>query len=283
MSPGFAVRRALLTSGLAAIERLGYEVRVGEHALARSGYLAGSDEQRASDLRALLARPELGAIWFARGGYGTARLLPYVPWPTLRRDPKLLVGYSDLTALFNAVVDRTPAICLYGPVVTELGDPDAWDAGSLRALLAGRTVTIRAGRRRVLVGGRAEGRLLGGNLSVLTHLLGTPYEPDLRGAILFLEEVGEQTYRVDRMLTQLGQSGALGKVAGVLLGAMSAPPRHRFPPDRSLDEVLGEALLPLGVPVIHDITAGHLAGKRTLPLGARTAIDGSSGTIRFEP
>ena len=283
MAPGFAVKRASLREGLEALSKLGFEPCLGEHVLSRDGYLAGNDRQRASDLIALLGRADLSAVWFARGGYGTARLLPEVPWARLRRDPKLLIGYSDLTALFNAVVDRTPAICLYGPVVTELGDPGAWHGPSLRALLAGRPLTIRFPRRAALVEGRAEGRLIGGNLSVLTHLLGTPYEPDFRGTILFLEEVGEQTYRVDRMLTQLRQSGALGKVAGVLLGTITAPPRRHFPSDRSLHEVLGEVLAPLGVPVIRGIEAGHVERKRTLPLGARTVIDTASRTIRFEP
>lgn len=283
MAPGFAVKRSSLLAGLDALSRLGYEPRLGDHVLARDGYLAGSDDQRAADLNAFLRCPDLKALWFARGGYGTARLLPEVPWATLRRDPKLMIGYSDLTALFNAVIDRTPAICLYGPVVTELGDQGAWHRPSLRALLAGRPLTMRFPRRAALIEGRAEGRLIGGNLTVLTHLLGTPYEPDFRGAILFLEEVGEQTYRVDRMLTQLGQSGALRKIAGVLLGAITAPARRRFPPDRSLHEVLGEAFAPLGVPVIRGIEAGHVARKRTLPLGAATVIDTASCTIRFTP
>lgn len=283
MAPGFAVMRAPLRAGLDVLIRLGYEPFVGDHVLEQDGYLAGSDEQRASDLMGFLRRPDLRALWFARGGYGTARLLPEVPWATLRRDPKLMIGYSDLTALFNAVIDRTPAICLYGPVVTELGDPSAWHRPSLRALLAGRPYTMRFPRRAALIEGRAEGRLIGGNLTVLTHLLGTPYEPDFRGGILFLEEVGEQTYRIDRMLTQLAQSGALRKISGVLLGAITAPARRRFPSDRSLHEVLGEAFAPLGVPVIRGIEAGHVACKRTLPLGARTVIDSSSRSVRFTP
>jgi muramoyltetrapeptide carboxypeptidase len=283
MAPGFAVKSQPLRAGLDELVRLGYEPCVGDHVLSQDGYLAGNDEQRAADLVRFMRSPDLRALWFARGGFGTARLLPEVPWATLRRDPKLMIGYSDLTALFNAVIDRTPAICLYGPVVTELGDPQAWHRPSLRALLAGRPYTLRFPRRAALIEGRAEGRLIGGNLSVLTHLLGTPYEPDFRDAILFLEEVGEQTYRVDRMLTQLRQSGALRKIAGVLLGAITAPTRRRFPSDRSLHEVLGEAFAPLGVPVIRGIEAGHMAHKRTLPLGARTVIDTASGTIRFTP
>jgi muramoyltetrapeptide carboxypeptidase len=283
VAPGFAVKPAKLKAGLRALERLGYRPRVGRHVLARHGYLAGDDAQRGADLAAMLRDEELSALWFARGGYGTARLLPDLPWGALRRDPKLLIGYSDLTALFNAVVDRTPAICLYGPVVTELSDPGAYHGPSLRKLLAGRPFTLRFPRRAALIGGRAEGRLLGGNLSVLCHLVGTPYEPDYRGAVLFIEEVGEQTYRIDRMLTQLSQSGVLRKVAAVLLGTITAPARRRYPPDRSLHEVLGEALAPLGVPVVRGIEAGHVAGKRTLPLGARTTVDTAAGTVHFEP
>jgi muramoyltetrapeptide carboxypeptidase len=283
VSPGFAVKPALLEQGLDRLRRMGYEVVVGDHVLARQGYLAGDDGQRAADLREMLRRPEVSAIWFARGGYGTARLLDRVPWAALRRDPKLLIGYSDLTALFNAVVDRTPAVCLYGPVVTELGDSGAWHAPSLRALTGGESLTLRLARRSVLVEGRSEGRLLGGNLSVLTHLVGTRFAPDFRDCILFLEETGEQTYRVDRMLTQLRQSGALRRVKGIVLGRITVPPRRRFPPDRSPDEVLRETFVPLGVPVVRDLPAGHLPGKRTLPLGARAILDTTSRTLSFEP
>jgi muramoyltetrapeptide carboxypeptidase len=265
VSPGFAVKPALLEQGLDRLRRMGYEVVVGDHVLARQGYLAGDDGQRAADLREMLRRPEVSAR------------------AALRRDPKLLIGYSDLTALFNAVVDRTPAVCLYGPVVTELGDSGAWHAPSLRALTSGESLTLRLARRSVLVEGRSEGRLLGGNLSVLTHLVGTRFAPDFRDCILFLEETGEQTYRVDRMLTQLRQSGALRRVKGIVLGRITVPPRRRFPPDRSPDEVLRETFVPLGVPVVRDLPAGHLPGKRTLPLGARAILDTTSRTLSFEP
>jgi muramoyltetrapeptide carboxypeptidase len=283
MAPGFAVKPGALDSGIETLESMGFEVRRGRHVLARHGYLAGEDDRRASDLRALIRDPDVCAVWFARGGYGTTRILPRVPWAALRRDPKLLVGYSDLTALFNAAVERTSSICLYGPVVTELGLAGAWHRPSLETLLAGRPLTLRIARRDVMVGGRAEGCLVGGNLTVLTHLLGTRYRPRFREAVLFLEETGEQTYRIDRMLTQLRQSGALDRVAAVLLGRIDAPARRRFPPDRELDDVLHETFAPLGIPVIRGLTAGHVDHKRTLPLGAWTVVDTASRTIRFEP
>jgi muramoyltetrapeptide carboxypeptidase len=283
VATGFAVRPPALRSGVRRLERMGYRVALGEHVLARCGYLAGDDDARAADLCAMLSDPDVAAVWFARGGYGTARLLDRIPWRRLARRPKLLVGYSDLTALFGAIAGRSAGRCLYGPVVAELGQESAYDRSSLERLLAGLPVKLRIRRAQVLAHGRARGRLLGGNLTVLAHLLGTPHAPDLRGAVLFLEDVGEETYRIDRALTQLAAAGALRGVAGVLLGSFLPPPRRAFPPDRVLDDVLGERFLPFGVPVIRDVPAGHVAGKWTLPLGGIAEIDTAAGQVRLLP
>jgi muramoyltetrapeptide carboxypeptidase len=199
----------------------------------------------------------------------------------MKADPKLLIGYSDLTAIFSAAIDRCGSICLYGPVVTELGDATAFNAPSLRKMLAGEVVEIRFGSRRVMAAGLARGRLVGGNLSMLAHACGTRYFPRLEGGILFMEETGEETYRIDRMLQQLKLSGALDRVAGVILGEMSVPRRKRFPPDRPLDDVLDEYLLPLEVPVLRRLRAGHVKGKLTLPLGGRAELDTAAGRLRL--
>jgi muramoyltetrapeptide carboxypeptidase len=283
VSTGFAVEPGRLTRGVARLERLGFQVVVGRHALERQGYLAGNDDARAEDLLQMLAAPEIRAVWFARGGYGTARILDRVPWRSLARAPKLFVGYSDLTALFAPAIDRARSLCLYGPVVAELGDRSAWNVSSLVRLLAGRPFVLRVARRDVLAHGRARGRLIGGNLTVLAHLCGTRYEPDCRGSILFFEDAGEATYRIDRMLSQLRQAGWLAKLSGVVVGGLEVPPRRRFPPDRSLDDVLAEALVPLGVPVVRNVVAGHVRCKRTLPLGGTCEIDTRAGTLRMRP
>jgi len=186
-----------------------------------------------------------------------------------------------VTALFAAAIDRTRARCLYGPVVTELGDPATYHSPSLRSLLAGEPVRRRLRRRDVIVPGKATGPLVGGNLSVLVHLLGTRFAPKLAGKVLFLEEVGEPAYRLDRMLTQLRSSRKLAGVRAVLLGQFSVPARRRFPPDRPWQEVLEETFVPLGVPVVSGIPAGHCAGKWTLPLGARATVDTAAGWVRF--
>ena len=283
VATGFAVEADRLASGLARLRRLGFRVMPGDHVRDHHGYLAGEDDARAADLVRALRAPDVRAVWFARGGYGTSRILDRVPWRDLARQPKILVGYSDLTALFAPAVDRAGALCLYGPVLAELGDRDAWHAPSLRRLLAGQPVEFRLSAANVLAHGRARGRLVGGNLTVLSHSCGTPYEPDCRGAILFLEDVGEPTYRIDRMLTQLAHAGWLRGVAGVVLGQIQATRRRRFPPDRVLDDVLAEAFLALGVPVVRGIVAGHVAKKRTLPIGGTAEIDTRAGMLRVRP
>jgi muramoyltetrapeptide carboxypeptidase len=283
VAPGFAVKSTRLRRGLGRLRKMGFEPRLGDHVTSSLGYLAGDDDARLEDLQSMIDDPAVRAIWFARGGYGTARLLDRFPWRALRRRPKLLIGYSDLTALFGAAVDRTGAACIYGPVVTELGDTDSYHTPSLRALLAGRPFRIPFKSRQVLAAGKTRGSLCGGNLSTLAHLCGTRFFPDVRGKVLFLEETGEQVYRIDRMLTQLRLAGALRGARAILLGGFHAPTRTKFPADRPLSDVLEELLLPLGVPVVHGLPAGHVRAKRSLPLGARTVVDTRAGQIRFEP
>jgi muramoyltetrapeptide carboxypeptidase len=153
----------------------------------------------------------------------------------------------------------------------------------LKATLAGRPLELKLRAGQVLFPGRAAGRLVGGNLAVIAHLAGTPFAPDLRGAILFIEEVGEETYRVDRMLIQLRSAGMLRGIRGVVAGCFAVPARRRFPPDRSLDAVFREAFGPLGVPVVTDVPAGHLRAKRTLPLGAAVDLDTDARRVRLVP
>jgi len=263
---------------------MGYEVQLGRSVARQEGYLAGSDEERAEDLNRFLRDGSVRGIWFARGGYGTARLLELVDWKALGRDPKCLVGYSDVTALFAAAGRRADPICLYGPVVAELGDRARYHAPSLRAALRGDPVRLPFRRRQVLAPGRARGALRGGNLTVLVHLIGTRYEPDLRASVLFLEDTAEETYRLDRLLTHLRMSRVLDRVAAVLLGSFEPKPTERpFPPDRPVRDLLEETFLPLGVPVVMGLPAGHLPGKRTLPLGGMAELDTASGRLVIRP
>jgi muramoyltetrapeptide carboxypeptidase len=284
VATGFAPRPEALGAGVAALERRGLVPVLFPHVLAVDGYLAGADAERAADLDAAVCDRKLSAIWFARGGYGTARILDRFDLRELLRHPKLLVGYSDLTALFSAVLSRARTVCLHGPMVAELGRKQAFHAPSLAAALAGRETHRRLYARDVLRAGRARGRLMGGNLTVLCHLLGTRHMPSLKGAILFLEETGEEAYRVDRLLQHLVMSRALSGVAAVVLGTFHVPKTTReFPGDRELDSVLRDHLLPLAVPVLSGVPSGHGPGKWTLPLGGTASLDTAAGVVRFDP
>ena len=284
VAPGFAPQPDALDAGLAALRKRGFQVEEGTHLREVEGYLAGDDRARAADLDAAIASESLNGIWFARGGYGTARLLDRIHLRRLARRPKLLLGYSDVSALAAALLARAPALCLHAPMVTELSRREAFHAPSLAAMLAGRTVTRKLGARDVLRKGRARGRLMGGNLCVLTHLLGTPFMPSLRGAVLFLEDAGEEAYRVDRMLQHLRMSGALRGVAAVLVGQLLVPETRRaYPGDRDVADVLREHLLPLDVPVVTGLPVGHGAGKWTIPIGGRATVDTSRRAIAFDP
>ncbi len=284
VATGFAARPEALDSGIGWLRRRGFVPVEGVHLRDIEGYLAGSDEARAADLDAAIADRTMAAIWFARGGYGTARLLDRIDLDRLARRPKPLLGYSDLTALFSALLARARTVCLHAPVVAELSRRREFHGASLRAALAGRRIRRPLTRRDVLRAGRAHGRLMGGNLTVLTHLLGTRHMPDLSGAIVFLEETGEEVYKLDRLLQHLRMSGALERVRGILLGDFFVPQTQRsFPGDRDLRAVLDEHLLPLGIPVVRGIPAGHGPGKWTLPLGGSASLDTTAGSLTFDP
>ena len=284
VATGFAARPDALDAGIAWIARRGFVPVASEHLKAVDGYLAGNDAARAADLNAAVADPALNAIWFARGGYGTARLLDRIDLKRLVRRPKLLLGYSDLTALFGALLARTATVCLHAPGVAELSRPQAFHGPSLAAALAGRVQKRRVLAREVLRPGQAQGRLMGGNLTVLVHLLGTPHMPDLRGAVLFLEEVGEEAYRIDRLLQHLRMSGALLGVRAILIGQLQVPKTARvFPGDRDPLAVLSDHLLPLRIPVVRGVPSGHGDGKWTLPLGGTASLDTVKGVLAFDP
>jgi muramoyltetrapeptide carboxypeptidase len=283
VSPGFAVRPRALRAGLRWLESLGFKPQLAPHALEQSGYLAGDDLARGDDLEQMLADPEIDCVWFSRGGYGTARLLDRIPWRAFKRHPKTIVGYSDATALICCAAQRSGATAIHGPMVSELGESGRYHRPSLMRLLQGKAFERRIGARSVLSPGHARGELVGGNLTVLTHLLGTRHFPRLDDRILFLEEVGEPVYRIDRLLTQWAQAGLLGRPAGIILGSFTIAPRRAFPPDRPLRAVLRERFVDLGIPVIDGFPAGHRRGNWSLPIGGTAEIDSNLGLLRMEP
>lgn len=268
-----------LYRGISYLESLGYHVKLGKYALATHGkYLAGTDKQRADDVNSMFSDPQIDAIFCARGGYGCARLLPLLDYTSIRKNPKVFVGFSDVTSLQLALWKRCRLITFSG-AMPSVDMADTFDGRSEEQFW--RVITSRRPLGslkqpwplRAIQHGDAEGILLGGNLSVLTSILGTPYMPGLRGSILALEDIGEATYRVDRMLTQLALATVRSRPAGVLYGFWSQESRDRgSTPHRDVNEVLEERLDLTRGPVMADVMYGHESTKFTLPFGVTCRI-----------
>lgn len=260
--------------GLEVLRSRGYEVREILPSRSRR-YLAGTDEERASALNEAFAAPEVRAIFAARGGYGAMRILPSIDWEAAAASGKVLVGFSDVTALHLAL-QRHGARSVHGPVVTRLGEEPPHAIERLFQLLEGGIPAPIPGE--TLVEGDGAGPLLGGCLSVLSRLVGTPYLPPLKGAILLLEDVGERPYRLDRMWTHLKLAGLLDDIAGVVLGDLTACDEPTG--DHGGREVMDELIRSLGKPAIAGLPIGHGPVHLSVPLGARVRL--ADGALRFE-
>jgi muramoyltetrapeptide carboxypeptidase len=271
-----------LEAAIGNARSLGWEPCPGASVLARHGYLGGTDAERLRDLNEALADESVDAIWCLRGGYGAMRLLPHIDYASLTRRPRVLLGYSDVTALHAAVGARCGLVTFHGPTARERLSDFSRDS-LLRAVVERRDSCGVALGARTVRGGRAHGRLVGGNLALLAALAGTPYAPDYHGALLVLEDVGEPAYRVDRMLTQLALSGALSHVAGIVAGHFTeATPGHELSPE-TLDALLRDAADVAGVPCVAGVPVGHIDEQWTLPLGAVARLDADALTLTVEP
>lgn len=275
------------------VRAMGLVPRAAPHLLDRYGYLAGRDEARAADVNAMYADEDVRAVFAVRGGWGCARILPYLDFDLIRAHPKLLVGFSDITALHLAFAAHAGFTTIHGPNAASSWGELSWNAfhslvfeGATPVYRNPEAAEDRLVQRRwrtwTLRPGKARGPLLGGNLTVLSALVGTGYLPNFDGAILFLEDVGEAEYRIDRMLTQLSLAGILKRVAGVVFGQCtecraSGPSYGGF----TISQVLRQHLEPLGVPVFQGAMIGHIANQFSLPVGIPAEIDAEAGTIRI--
>ena len=270
-----------LERAIANARALGWEPSAATHALQRRGYFAGDDEQRLADLNRALADDDVDGVWCLRGGYGAMRILDGVDYDALRRRPKPLLGYSDITALHAAIGRRAGITSFHGPTArAELSD---FSRQSLERALGGAGNPCgTASDARTLRPGAARGVLAGGNLALLAALAGTPYAPRYEGAILVLEDVNEAVYRVDRMLRQLLLAGALEGLRGIAFGQCTECPAESDDGARTLDEVVAELADALRVPCVIGLPIGHVADQWTLPLGAIAELDASGGALHVE-
>ncbi|MYS80893.1 LD-carboxypeptidase [Streptomyces sp. SID5474] len=284
--PGSPVDPGRLHAGCAVLSDLGLEVVLGAHVLDRqeSGYLAGTDRGRARDLEDAWCDPAIAAIVCARGGYGAARVLDLLSWEAMAAaEPKVLLGASDVTALHAAFAARLGVVTLFGPMPATAGfgaaagkAPDPGTLAQLRATLFAPedAVELASPDVHALVAGRARGVTTGGTLSLVAGSIGCPESSPATGAIALFEDIGEQPYRIDRLLTQLLRSGWFAGVAGVVTGTWTD-----CGPVERVEAVLRDRLSPLGVPVLAGLSFGHGPRQLTVPLGVEADLDADAGTL----
>lgn len=267
---------------MAGVERLGarYRLRYDEELFAREGYLAGADPRRLDELRVALTDPEARAVFMARGGYGLSRILPFIDPAWLRERPLPIVGFSDGTTLL-AYAARAGVISVHGPVVTQLGGLPEEDHAGLIRLLEEPSPGVLLSDLAGLVPGRVRGRLMGGNLEVFSRLVGTPFLPDMAGAILLIEDLGERPYRVDRLLTHLDLTGLFSAIEGVVVGDFSGclEPEATRASSPTVAEVIEERLGRLAIPVVTGARVGHGSRNVAVPYGAMVELDARFGTL----
>ncbi len=285
VAPAGAAGEKGLEQAAKNVESLGLRVKIGPNAGHRWGYLAGTDEERAADLNQAFRDPNVRGIITLRGGYGSMRILPMLDYAAFAADPKVVMGYSDITGLLNAITRKTGVVTYHGPIAEAKfeGFEGEWMRHAIFAgdsfsilcnpmFLQGRAVVPAA---RTVEPGKAKGRLVGGNLSLVSPCAGTPYGPDFRASILFLEDINEHPYRVDRMLTGLWLGGHLQQVRGIVLGDFS-PPEAELDEDNqdfTLDQVFDHLRMWTKVPIFSGLYAGHIKDKLTLPIGAMVELD----------
>ena len=284
--------RAEVQRGIAWWESKGYRVKLMPGALESDDWHAGSPEVRASDLQAAFADPEIDAILTMRGGYGSAQVIPLLDFDAIADTPKAFVGLSDITALHAALLTRAGLATFYGPSLTMFGtaSPSPFTADRFLHVLAGETTgPVPEDRDRLTVisiaGGRASGRLVGGCLVDFIYTIGTPWEPDLDGAIFFFEEVGSAPIRIDRSLLYLEQIDKFSGVRGIVVGELAGCEWYEHsssPRSKTLENVLEGRLGGLGIPVLYGLPLGHGASIATLPLGVEATVDADALTLTID-
>lgn len=288
IAPSGAVRtEGAIEKAVAETKRMGFNVKLGKSAGQKYGYLSGSDEIRAQDINDMFADDEVDAIICLRGGYGATRILDRLDYEMIKKHPKIFVGFSDITALHIALLNQCDLVTFHGPMAASnwSGSPlnDFSRASMYRTLMhaapAGDLDNPPEYPRQTVNPGQAEGVLVGGNLMLIASSLGTPWEIDTKGRILFIEEVGERTYCVDRMLTQLRLAGKFDDCAGVVFGDFADCPIEYPEFGLSLEEIIRDVVAPCGKPVFTGLRCGHCTPSLTLPFGVKCRMDAAKCTL----
>jgi len=279
VAPASPMKHDRLENGIRYLESLGYKTKVGKSIYHEQGYLAGRDRDRADDINRMFRDRRVNAIFCIRGGYGTPRLLPLLDYEAIRANPKIFVGYSDITAIQLAMLQRTGLVTFSGPMVaSEMAKGiDPFTEESFWRLVMqpepfGELARPAAGRYDLISRGSAAGPIIGGCLSLVVSLVGSPHFPDTQGSIFCVEEIGEAPYRIDRMLTQLREAGILKNIGGFVLGQMTDCVATDDEPSQTVDDLMRDFIKPLKIPAISGLDYGHVNVKHTLPFGVRAEL-----------
>ena len=290
IAPSSSITDAKLEKAIGNMESLGLKVKLGKYVKEVNGYLAGTDAQRLEDLHSMFADDSVDGIWCIRGGYGATRILPKINFKLIKKNPKVFIGYSDITAFTQAIFQETGLICFHGPVASSTFSD--YTVKHLKAILMEPTPTHtfeyaedndsnedKSYRTEVIRSGRATGELVGGNLTLLASMVGTKFHWDVKNKLVFIEDIGEKPYRIDRMLTQLLQTSNFEKAAGVILGVFEDCEADSDDRSLTLMETLKGQFEPLGIPVIYGLSFGHIKNHFVMPLGIKATMDTEKRTV----
>lgn len=282
-----------VTIAVEGLQAMGFKVLLGKHIFDRYGNLAGKDEERAADINEMFANRSVNAIMAMHGGWGSARILSLLNYEIIKNNPKIFIGYSDITSLLLGIYSQTGLVTFHGPVGSS-----TWNAFTVdyfkNTLIDGNatkmsnpvrkndTLVQMEDRIYTIQGGKASGKLIGGNLTVLSHILGSMYVPDFKDAILFLEDVQEDTYRIDRMMTQLKITGILNQLAGIVFGKCTDCPPSKNYGSLTLEDIFEDHIKPLKIPAFSGAMIGHIKDKFTVPIGIEATVDADEGTIKLK-
>ena len=267
----------LFDEGIKTLESMGYRTHVPDDLFERNGYLAGSDEHRIDIFHRLLADSKIKAIVCARGGYGSMRLLPFLDFSLIQKNPKIIFGLSDISALLSVIYSRTGLVTFHGPMITTLANaPLETREAMIAAISPHQPHNVEMNNGTTIRSGSASGRMCGGNLNTLNHLMGTPFAPDFRGHLLFLEDRGEKPYRIDRMLTQMKQADCFQNLAGLILGDFidCGPPQE-------IIRIFTDAFDDVSIPIVAGCEAGHGKQNLTIPLGLEATLDADNCKLLY--
>ena len=294
VAPGYSIDSEKFYLVVETLEKMGFKTHHTHRILDHDGYFSNTDEERANDLMEMFADPKVDAILCARGGYGCTRLLTLLNYEVIQQNPKPLIGFSDVTALINTIYKETGLIGFHGPVGTTLDDEYS-QAYFKRILMEGPEIlamknailndpedyTNSEYHRYTITPGTGEGELVGGNLTLVTAMMGTPYEIDFTDKLVFLEEVEEAPYRIDRMLTQFAESATIRQAKGIILGVFKGCDRLKMSDNFTLKEVVTDRIAPLGIPAMYGMSFGHVPHNLTLPIGVKAYFNASKKQLRL--